>query len=59
MALYPLTMGTALVYFGEHYVVDLLAGAGLALVVAGLVRVYERLRGLHPDGSAGGATTVT
>jgi membrane-associated phospholipid phosphatase len=28
-ALYPLAMGCALVYLGEHYVVDLLAGAAL------------------------------
>jgi membrane-associated phospholipid phosphatase len=30
---YALTLGFALVYLGEHYVVDLLAGAGLTLVV--------------------------
>jgi len=37
LALYPLAMGTTLVYFGEHYVVDLLAGAllaGLVMAVA-------------------------
>jgi membrane-associated phospholipid phosphatase len=27
---YALTLGVALVYLGEHYVVDLLAGLGLA-----------------------------
>jgi membrane-associated phospholipid phosphatase len=30
---YALTLGFALVYLGEHYVVDLLAGAGLTLAV--------------------------
>jgi membrane-associated phospholipid phosphatase len=30
---YALTLGTALLYLGEHYVVDLLAGLGLALGV--------------------------
>jgi hypothetical protein len=32
-ALYTLTLGFALVYLGEHYVVDLLAGAALTLGV--------------------------
>jgi membrane-associated phospholipid phosphatase len=31
---YALLLGFTLVYLGEHYVVDLLAGAGLALGVA-------------------------
>jgi membrane-associated phospholipid phosphatase len=30
---YALTLGFALVYLGEHYVVDLLAGAGLVAIV--------------------------
>jgi membrane-associated phospholipid phosphatase len=30
---YALTLGFALVYLGEHYVVDLLAGGALALLV--------------------------
>jgi membrane-associated phospholipid phosphatase len=30
---YALTLGFALVYLGEHYVVDLLAGAGLTAAV--------------------------
>lgn len=42
---YPIVMSTALVYDGEHYVIDILAGA----VLAGLVLVasswWERIRG--------------
>lgn len=34
---YALALGTALVYTGEHYVIDLLAGAALALAVHGAV----------------------
>ena len=33
LVLYPLAMSLALVYFAEHYVVDILAGAVLAAVV--------------------------
>jgi membrane-associated phospholipid phosphatase len=44
LALYPLAMGFALVYLGEHYVVDLVAGLGYALAVhLGLSR-WERRR---------------
>jgi membrane-associated phospholipid phosphatase len=42
LLLYPLAMGTTLVYFGEHYVVDLLAGALLACLVMALMPFYER-----------------
>jgi membrane-associated phospholipid phosphatase len=35
---YALALGFSLVYLGEHYVVDLLAGAALALGVAALAR---------------------
>jgi membrane-associated phospholipid phosphatase len=48
LLLYPLAMGTTLVYFGEHYVVDLLAGALLACLVMLLMPVYERWRGFAP-----------
>lgn len=39
---YPVAMSTALVYFGEHYVVDALAGAVLALLVLAGCAAYER-----------------
>ena len=35
LALYPLAMCTALVYYAEHYVIDVLAGALLAVAGAG------------------------
>ncbi len=40
MALYPLTMAVALVYFAEHYVVDVLAGWA---VVGASVAVWNRV----------------
>jgi hypothetical protein len=55
--LYPLMMGFTLIYYGEHYVVDVLAGYALALLVhAGVTRwerrrsarTRERGRGHHP-----------
>lgn len=42
--LYPLAMSVALVYGGEHYVVDILAGWLLAVVVMLGCTWYERLR---------------
>ncbi len=44
LALYPLTMGFALVYLGEHYVVDLVAGLAYALAVHLAVSRWERRR---------------
>jgi membrane-associated phospholipid phosphatase len=44
---YPLVMGVALVYLGEHYVVDVLAGwvlVGLAFVLWGWIERRGRLR---------------
>ncbi len=55
-ALYPLAMGLALVYLGEHYVVDVVAGVVYALVVHWLVRRWERKR--DPEKAAGTATSV-
>lgn len=43
-ALYPVAMGISLVYLGEHYVVDVVAGIGYALAVHAGVRVWERRR---------------
>lgn len=42
VALYPIAMGTILVYSAEHYVIDLLAGAGLGLLVTGGSMYVER-----------------
>jgi membrane-associated phospholipid phosphatase len=38
---YPLTMSFALIYFGEHYVIDVVAGALLAVVVLAGCHVWE------------------
>lgn len=38
---YPLVMGVSLVYLGEHYVVDVVAGIGYALVVDWAVTWWE------------------
>jgi len=39
---YPIAMGWALMYFSEHYLVDILAGWALAVLVIGLVSAAER-----------------
>jgi len=44
LLVYPLAMSLALVYFAEHYVVDTIVGAGLALVVMVAVGRWERRR---------------
>jgi membrane-associated phospholipid phosphatase len=41
-ALYPIVMGLSLVYLGEHYVVDVVAGVLYALAVHFLVGWFER-----------------
>jgi membrane-associated phospholipid phosphatase len=46
--LYPLTMGFNLVYLGEHYVVDVLAGFVTALLAFALVWVLPDLVPLRP-----------
>jgi membrane-associated phospholipid phosphatase len=45
LAAYPLTMSFALVYYGEHYVIDILAGALLAFGVLAACSFWERSRG--------------
>lgn len=42
---YPVAMSTALVYYGEHYVIDVLAGALLAALVLVGCKVWEDARG--------------
>jgi membrane-associated phospholipid phosphatase len=44
LALYPAAMGLVLVYTGEHYVLDLVAGVAYALIVHALVSRWERSR---------------
>ena len=44
LALYPLAMGFALVYLGEHYVIDLVVGFAYALAVHGGMNRWERWR---------------
>jgi membrane-associated phospholipid phosphatase len=44
LLLYPATMGLALVYNGEHYVLDLLAGVLVAFLVVWAAGVWERRR---------------
>jgi membrane-associated phospholipid phosphatase len=44
LACYPLAMGLTLVYGGEHYVVDEIAGAGYAFVVIACWRLLRRRR---------------
>lgn len=45
LLLYPLAMSVGLVYFGEHYVIDILAGAALAGFVMAAAAWWERIRG--------------
>jgi membrane-associated phospholipid phosphatase len=49
LLLYPLVMTTALVYFGEHYVIDALAGAALAALVMLGCRAWERRHSAGPS----------
>jgi membrane-associated phospholipid phosphatase len=44
LALYPLLMCTTLVYYAEHYVIDVLAGAVLAVIVLVGCQVWENSR---------------
>lgn len=44
LVLYPVSMSTALVYYAEHYVVDILAGALLAWLVLAGTSFWERRR---------------
>ncbi|MDP9240680.1 MAG: phosphatase PAP2 family protein [Actinomycetota bacterium] len=52
---YPLAMGWVLMYFSEHYLIDIFAGWAVALVAMGLVGMAERLwsrRGRATDSRA-------
>jgi membrane-associated phospholipid phosphatase len=45
LLLYPFLMSFALVYYGEHYVIDILAGFLLAAAVLGAASWWEKIRG--------------
>ncbi len=49
LLLYPALMCVALVYYAEHYVIDLVAGAALAIAVMWGCAVWERSRDVAPD----------
>lgn len=54
LLLYPLGMGLALVYFAEHYVVDVLAGFVLTGAVLVAVAEWERVRARFPSAAPRG-----
>jgi membrane-associated phospholipid phosphatase len=55
VALYPVAMGFTLVYTGEHYVLDLIVGAGYAFAVNFLLNRWDRRRAFRPfESDAGG-----
>lgn len=43
--LYPLAMSFGLIYYAEHYVIDTIAGAALAVLVIAACNAWERSRG--------------
>jgi membrane-associated phospholipid phosphatase len=50
LVLYPMAMGFTLVYCGEHYVLDLLAGAVYAIAVHLALNAWERRRARIKEG---------
>ena len=59
LALYPLAMAFTLVYTGEHYVLDCVAGALYALAVHYGVRRWEHGRAAGDDGAAADLVSTT
>jgi hypothetical protein len=57
LVLYPVSMGVALCYYGEHYVVDELAGVLLAALVMAGCGLYERSRRLRQASREDGPAT--
>ena len=56
LALYPAAMGFTLVYCGEHYVLDLLAGVAYALVVHVAMNRWEARRAAQRAADRAGAS---
>jgi membrane-associated phospholipid phosphatase len=54
LVLYPVAMGFTLVYCGEHYVLDLLAGVGYALAVHLALNRWEAARAARRAAAAAG-----
>lgn len=52
LSLYPLAMGAALVYSGEHYVIDVLAGIAYAAAIIAIWQLWVRLRARSNAGGA-------
>ncbi|PRZ43750.1 PAP2 superfamily protein [Antricoccus suffuscus] len=52
LCLYPLAMGLALVYSGEHYVIDVLAGIAYAVAIITVWQAYVRVRARSCAGRA-------
>lgn len=49
LLLYPLVMGAALIYLGEHYLVDVLAGYACAVLVLVVAAAIDRRRARRAD----------
>lgn len=47
--LYPISMWIGVVYLGEHYIFDVLFGAGYAVTAFGVVMAYLQWRKTHPS----------
>lgn len=57
--LYVAAMAFSLVYLGEHYVVDVLAGLGVAAVVTAGITLWLRMRGKERPGVASDSDTTS
>ena len=59
LACYPLAMGFALLYGGEHYLVDEIAGVAYSLVILAAWRLGSRVRGTRTRRPEGGLREST
>lgn len=55
LLLYPVAMGLVLVYFSEHYLIDILAGWVVALVALAVIGLAERWWAAGQVGHSGGS----